>query len=87
MKLRNNHRLRDVSLDESSGTEDSSSRLDLDDRGLNPEQLYAQKERQQILSEAMNELTPGRRIAIELHELAERSSEETAQIMGFPLVR
>jgi len=49
---------------------------------MNPEQLYAQKEQKRILSKAMNELTPGRREAIELHELGERSSEEAAQIMG-----
>jgi RNA polymerase sigma-70 factor (ECF subfamily) len=82
MKLRKRHRLWDVSLDESAETEESSSRLDVEDQGLNPEQLYAQKERQRILSEAMNELTPGMRKAIELRELGERSTEETARIMG-----
>ncbi len=82
MKLRKKHHLRDVSLDESAETEESSSRLDVEDRGLNPEQLYAQKERQRILSEAMKELTPGMRKAIELRELGERSTEETARIMG-----
>jgi len=82
MKLRKKHRKWDVSLDESAETEESSSRLDVEDQGLNPEQLYAQKERQRILSEAMNELTPGMRKAIELRELGERSTEETARIMG-----
>src|SRR5258707_3493037 len=33
-------------------------------------------------SEAMNELTPGMRKAIELRELGERSTEETARLMG-----
>jgi len=82
MKLRKKHRLWNVSLDESAETEESSSRIDVEDQGLNPEQLYAQKERQRILSEAMNELTPGMRKAIELRELDERSTEETARIMG-----
>jgi RNA polymerase sigma-70 factor (ECF subfamily) len=82
MKLRKKHRKWDVSLDESAETDESSSRLDVEDQGLNPEQLYAQKERQRILSEAMNELTPGMRKAIELRELGERSTEETARIMG-----
>jgi len=82
MKLRKKRRMPDVSLDESSGTEESSSRLDLEDQDPNPEQLYAQKERQRILSEAMNDLTPGMRKAIELRELGERSTAETAQIMG-----
>ena len=82
MKLRKKHRKWDVSLDESAETDESSSRLDVEDQGLNPEQLYAQKERQRILSEALRELTPGMRKAIELRELGERSTEETARIMG-----
>ena len=82
MKMRKKHRLWDVSLDESTETEQPSSRLDVEDQGLNPEQFYAQKERQRILSEAMNELAPGMRKAIELRELDERSTEETARIMG-----
>jgi RNA polymerase sigma-70 factor, ECF subfamily len=82
MKLRKKHRLWHVSLDESTEGEESSSRIDVEDHGLNPEQLYVQQERQRILSEAMNALTPGMRKAIELHEIDERSTEETAQIMG-----
>jgi RNA polymerase sigma factor (sigma-70 family) len=35
-----------------------------------------------MLFKALNELTPGMRKAIELRELGERSTEETAQIMG-----
>jgi len=35
-----------------------------------------------MLFQAMNELAPGMRKAIELRELGERSTEETAQIMG-----
>ncbi len=82
MKLRRKQHLRDVSLDESVETVQTSSRLDLQDQGPNPEQLYAQKERERILSEAMNDLTPGMRKAIELRELGERSTEETPEIMG-----
>jgi RNA polymerase sigma-70 factor, ECF subfamily len=82
MKLRKKNPLRDVSLDESAETEESSYRIDIEDHGLNPEQLCAQEEQQQILSEALNALTPGMRKAIELRELDERSTEETAQIMG-----
>jgi RNA polymerase sigma-70 factor, ECF subfamily len=82
MKLRKKKRLRDVSLDESADAEESSSRMEVEDQGPNPEQLYAQKERQRILSEAMNGLTPAVRKAIELRDLDERSTEETARIMG-----
>ena len=82
MKLRKKRHPWDVSLDESPETDEPSSRIEVEDQGPNPEQLYAQKERQRILSEAMNELTPGMRKAIELRELDERSTEETARIMG-----
>ena len=82
MKLRKKHGLRDVSLDESPETEEPSARMEAEDQGPNPEQLYAQQEQQRILSEAMNELTPGMRKAIELRELGEQSTEETARIMG-----
>jgi RNA polymerase sigma-70 factor (ECF subfamily) len=82
MKLRKKRHLWDVSLDESTETEQPSSQLDVKDQSPNPEQLYAQEERQRILSEAMSELTPGLRKAIELRDLHERSTEETARIMG-----
>jgi len=82
MKLRKKRRLWEVSLDESAETEEPSARTDVEDQGPNPEQLYAQEEQQRILSEAMNELAPGMRKAIELRELDERSTEETARIMG-----
>jgi RNA polymerase sigma-70 factor, ECF subfamily len=82
MKLRKKDHLRDVSLDQSPEPEQPSSRIDVEDQGPNPEQLYAQKERQRILSEAMSDLTPGMRKAFELRELDERSTEETARMMG-----
>ena len=82
MKLRKKRHLREVSLDESDETQQSAFWLDVEDQGLNPEQLYAEKERQRILSEAMNELTPGTRKAIELHELGGLSTRETARAMS-----
>jgi RNA polymerase sigma-70 factor (ECF subfamily) len=82
MRLRRKSHSRDVSLDDSPETEESSFRLEVEDQGLDPEQLFAHQERQRILFQAMNELGPGMRKAIELRELGERSTEETAQIMG-----
>ena len=81
MKLRKKHHLLDVSLDEPTADQPSSA-LDPEDQGLNPEQLYAQNERQRILSAVIKTLTPATRKAIELRDLDERSTEETAQIMG-----
>jgi RNA polymerase sigma-70 factor (ECF subfamily) len=82
MRLRKKHYLHDVSLDESFETGEPSPRLEIEDQRPNPEQLYAQKEQERILSEAIKDLTPGMRKAIELRELGERSTEETAQILG-----
>jgi RNA polymerase sigma-70 factor, ECF subfamily len=82
MKLRKKRGLWEVSLDESAEPEQPSSQIDVEDQGLNPEQLYAQEERQRILSEALSDLTPGMRKAFELRELDERSTEETARMMG-----
>jgi RNA polymerase sigma-70 factor (ECF subfamily) len=82
MKLRRKSHSRDVSLDESAESEEPSFRLEVEDKRMDPEQLYAHKERQRILFQAMNELAPGMRKAIELRELGERSTKETAQIMG-----
>jgi RNA polymerase sigma-70 factor (ECF subfamily) len=82
MKLRKRKRPWDVSLDTAAETEASPRLLELEDQGLNPEQLCAQQELQRILSQALTALTPRTRKAIELRELDERSTEETAQIMG-----
>ena len=82
MKLRRKRHVRDVPLDQSTATEEHSLRHEVEGQSPNPEELYAQQERQRILFEAMNGLTPGIRKAIELRELGERSTEETAQIMG-----
>jgi len=82
VRLRGKSDLRVVSLVGWGEAEEPSFRLDVEDQGPNPEQLYAHKERQRILFEALKELTPGMRKAIELRELGERSTEETARIMG-----
>ena len=82
MKLRRKRHFQDVPLDQSTETEEPSLRHDVEDQSPNPEELYVQQERQWILFAAMHGLTPGIRKAIELRELGERSTEETAQIMG-----
>lgn len=82
MRLRKNNVRRELPLDESPEPEGHFSRFDVEDQSLNPEQLYAQKERHRMLRKAVNELTGGMRRVIELRELDERSTEETARIMG-----
>ncbi len=82
IRLRRKRHLREVSLDESAESEQPPIWPKVENQGLNPEQLYPQEERQRILSEAMKELTPVMRKAIELRELGELSTKETARALG-----
>src|SRR5260221_101591 len=81
MLLRRKRGTREVILE--SNTEDETALpLDIPDASPNPEDSCLQREQERILSAAVNELTPGMRKAIELRELGELSTGETAQIMG-----
>jgi RNA polymerase sigma-70 factor (ECF subfamily) len=82
MLLRRKRRSREVPISESSTEDEIALPLDLADLRLNPEDSCLRREQERILSAAVNELTPGTRKAIQLRELDERSTEETAQVMG-----
>jgi RNA polymerase sigma-70 factor (ECF subfamily) len=82
MLLRKRRGLREVLIDDVNGNEGAAISLEFPDSSPDPEASYAQREWLGMLSLAMNELTPGIRKAIQLRELDERSSEETARIMG-----
>lgn len=82
MLLRRGRGLREVSIDDSTWSEESGFALETPDLHPSPESSYSQSEEARILSEAMHKLRPGLRKAIELRELAELSTEETAQRMG-----
>jgi len=82
MFLRRNRGLREVRIDDLNGNEETTSRLEVRDASPDPEAMYSQQEQVQMLSAAINELPHGTRRVIQLRELDERSSEETAGIMG-----
>jgi len=82
MILRRGRRLREVSIHDSSGSEETAMVLEIPDSGPSPESSYSQRERERMLSAAMNKLTPGVRTAIELRELGELSTGEIARRMG-----
>ena len=82
MLLRHGRALREVSVDDHSEDEGNAASLEISDSSPDPEASYLQRERAQILSETLGNLRPGMRKAIELRELAELSTEETAQRMG-----
>jgi RNA polymerase sigma-70 factor, ECF subfamily len=82
MLLRRGRRLREVSIDDLSGNEESALPREIRDSRAGPESAFLQGERNRILSAAMNKLTPRIRKAIELRELGELSTEEAARVMG-----
>jgi RNA polymerase sigma-70 factor (ECF subfamily) len=82
MLLRRKRGSREVPIAESTTEDETALPLDIPDSGPNPEDRCLQREQELILSAAVNDLTPGMRKAIELRELGELSTGETAQAMG-----
>jgi len=82
MLLRKGRGLREVSIDDVSGDEETAVRLEIPDSRPSPESVFLQDERKRILSAAMNELTPRTRKTIELKELGGLSTQEAASAMG-----
>jgi RNA polymerase sigma-70 factor (ECF subfamily) len=82
MLLRRGRGSHEVAIDDANGNEESAFVPEIADSSPDPEDSYSQRERKRILSAAMNQLTPGVRKAIELRELNELSTVETARVMG-----
>ena len=83
MFLRRRRGQREVSIDEDSiDVEGVASRPEIPDADPDPETSYLQQEEARLLSAALEKLRPGLRKAIQLRELAELSTEETARRMG-----
>jgi len=76
---------REVSIDDTNPDEETATSLEIPDSSPDPEAVYLQRERERILSVAMNELPHKTRRAIQLREIDERSTEETARIMGISI--
>jgi RNA polymerase sigma-70 factor (ECF subfamily) len=72
----------EVPIEASGANDETALPLDFPDLGANPEDICLQREWERILFAAMNELTPAMRTAVELRELRELSTEETARVMG-----
>jgi RNA polymerase sigma-70 factor (ECF subfamily) len=82
MFLRRVRGLREVSINDLSGDEETAFGLEIPDLRAGPESAFLQGERSRMLSAAMNKLTPGVRTAIKLRELRELSTKEAARVMG-----
>jgi RNA polymerase sigma-70 factor (ECF subfamily) len=82
MLLRRKRGSHEVSIEGSSTKTESALPLDFLDSAPSPEDSCLDREQEQILCAALNKLKPGIRKAIELRELGELSTEETALVMG-----
>jgi RNA polymerase sigma-70 factor, ECF subfamily len=82
MVMRKSRGLREVHMDDENANEEAATVVEIPDSGQSPEDNVSQRERQRILLSAMKELPDGMRRAMQLRELDERSTEETARIMG-----
>jgi RNA polymerase sigma-70 factor, ECF subfamily len=82
MLLRRSRGLREVLIDDLNGNEETTTGLEVPDASPDPEASYSKREQVEMLSAAINELPYATRRVIQLRELDERSSEETARIMG-----
>lgn len=81
MLLRRRRARREVFVDDSGRDEGTVVALEIPDTNPDPEAKYAQREGVQILSAAIAQLRPALREAIELHDLGELTSRETAHRM------
>jgi RNA polymerase sigma-70 factor, ECF subfamily len=84
MSLRKNRAFREVRFDETN-EEELGAAAEISDSGPDPEAIYLQKEGAETLFAAMSTLTPHSRRAIELRDLAELSTVETARRMGLSI--
>jgi RNA polymerase sigma-70 factor (ECF subfamily) len=82
MLLRRGRGHRQISIDDARFEPKEAARLEIPDSDPDPEACYLQREAAGILFAAIDTLTPGLRKAIELRDLAELSTEETARRMG-----
>jgi RNA polymerase sigma-70 factor (ECF subfamily) len=82
MLLRKRRGLRETFIDDLSGNEEGTTVTQVPDSSPDPEVSYSQREREEILSWSLNELSHQTRRAIQLRELDGRSTKETARILG-----
>jgi RNA polymerase sigma-70 factor (ECF subfamily) len=83
MSLRRRRALHEMPADDPSGDHGTTPSPDLADASPDPEVTYLQKEKARIVSAAIRRhLRPGMRRAVELRELGELPTRETAELMG-----
>ncbi len=81
-KLRKKRGMRELPMDEPGPAEESRAQFEVPDSAPNPEETYHRNERKEIVIAALNGLRPRARKVVEFNQLQERSTNETAQILG-----
>jgi RNA polymerase sigma-70 factor (ECF subfamily) len=82
MLLRKGRAVRQVLIEDSSEEQTATHGLEIRDASPSPEANYLKREETELLSAAISNLKPRLRTVIELRELAELSTQETARRMG-----
>jgi RNA polymerase sigma-70 factor, ECF subfamily len=82
MWLRKRGSVIEIPIEQPNAENGATVSLDFPDSGLSPEDNCVQEEQKGLLSEALNQLTPRLRRAIEIREIGELSTEEAARAMG-----
>jgi RNA polymerase sigma-70 factor (ECF subfamily) len=82
MCLRRARALREVSIGDLNGDEETAPHLNVVDASPDPEANYLKREEAEVLSGAIDNLTRQLRTAIKLRELGELSTQETARRMS-----
>jgi len=85
MWLRRKRASSEVPIDDSMTIDETHVAVDLADSDPSPEDNFLHEEQKRILSTAVKQLKPRTRKAIELRELGELSTEETARILGLTI--
>ena len=81
-KLRKKHGMRELPMDEPGTGDEFRSRFEVPDRAPNPEETFHRNERKGIVMAALERLRPRARKVVEFNQLQERSTHETAQMLG-----
>jgi RNA polymerase sigma-70 factor, ECF subfamily len=82
MLLRRRKALREVPIDHPSNDQGTTPALEMADASPDPESSYLEQEEARVLAEAIGQLRPAMRTAVELTELRELSMLEAARHLG-----
>lgn len=85
MLLRKKRSSPEVPIADTVTADETGLQLDFPDSDPNPEDNYLLEEQKRIVSAAVKKLSPRSRKAIELRELGDLSTQETARILGLSI--